>query len=381
MQASRVLRMSSIQNQALLIQPRTTPDVYLAAATTAWRTLTSPDVGATYEERVKKGIINPSVLKQSRYSGAMSLALTYELDEPLFQKYKFDAKQFIEGVKPALERYHDIQGQFQNTVFDHAEEDGTFAMPKENESSNNIVETIDDYLSKLKRLQDRTENFARKQQEDKESLAGQLTRMITPYMFKGMQEAVNAYILNETKLRYEAGSGEVLNVALLSARAVEMDQQANDLEETNEENVQQDELKNDPSAAQKEEESNFNSVSTEKSTLNATEDKEEKSQETSPNDIKTSQEEEEENNEPMIAAQVEVLYDINQTYQIPAADKDSQPDSESVESETKDYTVVCVAVFEGYLSGDPEGNENVQWKLAMTRPPEEFPYFLTAPIQ
>jgi hypothetical protein len=73
-----------------------------------------------------------------------------------------------------------------------------------------------------------------------------------------------------------------------------------------------------------------------------------------------------------IAAQVEVLYEIKNSLTLKQIKKDEigeRPDASPQSS--KDVTVL-VAVLEGWLSGDPDGKDEVQWKLVSSRFPWEF---------
>lgn len=81
-----------------------------------------------------------------------------------------------------------------------------------------------------------------------------------------------------------------------------------------------------------------------------------------------------------VVAQVEVLYDVEQiiTSVGPISDDTSTEDDESVmkfpTGKVMPRKSVLVGVFEGWLQGDPNGNETVRWKLAFSRPAWEFPF-------
>jgi hypothetical protein len=74
-----------------------------------------------------------------------------------------------------------------------------------------------------------------------------------------------------------------------------------------------------------------------------------------------------------VAAQVEILYDVEQSLLVPMAKKGDENKTDSEEKKTITRTSVVVGVFEGWLNGDPEGNE-LRWRVAEVRPAWEFPF-------
>ena len=81
---------------------------------------------------------------------------------------------------------------------------------------------------------------------------------------------------------------------------------------------------------------------------------------------------------PAVAAQIEVLYDVEETLFVPAdAGEENQETvnkSECIdlaEAKTVTRKSVVVGVFEGWLSGDPQG---LLWRVADLRFPVEFPF-------
>jgi hypothetical protein len=86
----------------------------------------------------------------------------------------------------------------------------------------------------------------------------------------------------------------------------------------------------------------------------------------------------EENDLPVVA-QIEVLYDVEQVFTGKEHVQDNEnKDNESTtqlqipEGKSMPRTSVLVGVFEGWLHGDPDGNESVRWRLAFNRPAWEF---------
>jgi hypothetical protein len=75
-----------------------------------------------------------------------------------------------------------------------------------------------------------------------------------------------------------------------------------------------------------------------------------------------------------VAAQVEILYNVEQTLDvIPTKQDDDKNKAESEEKQTVTRTSVVVGVFEGWLNGDPQGKD-LRWRVADVRPAWEFPF-------
>lgn len=70
-----------------------------------------------------------------------------------------------------------------------------------------------------------------------------------------------------------------------------------------------------------------------------------------------------------VAAQIEVLYDIQQSFR---RQGESEKDNEG-EDKSESKTKVWVGVFEGWLNGNPDGSGELRWKLVLNRHAWEFP--------
>lgn len=87
--------------------------------------------------------------------------------------------------------------------------------------------------------------------------------------------------------------------------------------------------------------------------------------------------EEESSRLPAVAAQIEVLYDVEETLLVPADDDNQETenksdDKEQEETKTVTRTSVVVGVFEGWLSGGDDPEEGLRWKVVDIRYPFEF---------
>jgi len=85
---------------------------------------------------------------------------------------------------------------------------------------------------------------------------------------------------------------------------------------------------------------------------------------------------------PAVAAQIEILYDVEETLVVPAEDGDQEAEKKSEDNEedktkTVTRTSVVVGVFEGWLSGGDNPEDGLRWKLADVRFPFEFPFITT----
>lgn len=87
---------------------------------------------------------------------------------------------------------------------------------------------------------------------------------------------------------------------------------------------------------------------------------------------------------PAVAAQIEVLYDVEETLVVPAEPVDTEENKTNAdgnedkkETKTVTRTNVVVGVFEGWLSGGDDSEEELRWRVADVRFPFEFPLIST----
>jgi hypothetical protein len=320
------------------------------------------------------------------------LSLFHDLQNPLFKKTRFDALQFLEGVRPALENFHHIGGALENQLQMIMKNAGSKGGTDQDaltppsgggsalsdnggahaDASMNTPGTERDSILSAVRLfgtEDQTKqavaildhDWSKEAEKDPDSEAGRLSRMVTKELFH-MHEmnAKTAFLLQNhiQTITFQEGSCQVKNVALLSARAFAFTKK---------------EKKNVGKAGFAEGGTEYEMVGY---------------------DFK----DEESYSKASIAAQLEVLYDVTQEFVVekPAvaasplasslgkmAEKakddasdsstaDAKPLSESIKkTESLKTTIVSVATLEGWLKGGPD-NE-LRWKLALHRPAFEFP--------
>ena len=383
--------------QGFIIPPRTMTQMLFSAAQGAFSLFSEPN-RIEFIDMLEKGTIQEGVLSQATMGPAMMLSLFHDLQNPLFKKYKFDPTEFLEGVAPALENFHNVGGelenQLQNIMLKSFEEessssttttttDGETKENKEEEESSTITSESDsskeekESLIAAIRLMSISGGLSSEQeskkavamlehewmddaQKDPESLAGQLSKMVTKELFHSHEMNAKTAFLLQSHIRnitFQEGSCRVNNVALLSARAF--------------------------SFIEKEPSKDEDGLLLDGPRYEPIDDDYEVDEE---GDSKS---------KTAVAAQLEVLYDVTQEFIVGKAPSSSSPSSSSseqdgkeekedgtleskdssstagAETESKQTTIVSVATFEGWLKGGPE-NE-LRWKLALHRPAFEFP--------
>ena len=147
---------------------------------------------------VNSGVIAPEVLGQADLSFVRILALHDELNSPTLQKHGFDASQFLEGVKPALEQVHQVQAQLENKLRRIA------AAPNEENDEDEIDDDEgEDWLSlyaskhvllegseasnDVKRLFHKKNAFEYVAKKDPDSYEARLMNMLSTWNFKAFE--------------------------------------------------------------------------------------------------------------------------------------------------------------------------------------------------
>jgi hypothetical protein len=180
-------------------------------------------------------------------------------------------------------------------------------------------------------------DWAGEAKKSPESLAGQLSRMLTTELFQMHQMSSKTAVLIQNHARdikFQEGSCTVNNVALLSARTVLFVEKDGDENEADQPGTLYEAVDYDID------------------------------------------DEEMEAQRAGVAVQIEVLYDVSQEFEagslkseadeIENEDKPAESNTEVIQS-----TIVSVATIQGWLKGGPEGE--LRWRLALHRPAFEFP--------
>jgi len=388
MYSSRVLRSASRSSSSafdgFLIPPRSTLDVFASAGNACLALLSSQGERDSFVAACNDGVINPPVIGQANFGVPMMLALYNDLNSPLFKKHGFVVEEFVEGAGPALEKFHEVQLALQEELHDDAGgggdcDDGATAegdgdgnsstaegrekVDFEASSSSKRPEGSADAEALLRSLRDLAEgnlppggsdrpddddddddadsmtastrlmrrSWTKDAEADPDSLAAQLRAMVTGEYFDSIElSSKTSCLLEERNLdAFKAESGEITNMALLSARALELP----------------------PKTARDDDDDDGTPMTDDSLTDESLEDH-------------------------PVAAQVEVLYDIEQTLRANEGDANAE---ESMKAQGLDIPrkSVLVGVFQGFLHKDPEGFDSIRWKLALNRPAWEFPYLFS----
>jgi hypothetical protein len=376
MQATRAVRSfgqhapttASGAGQKLLLPAQSFWHTLFDAYQGAWTLVTDDTARGTFEKAIKAGIIKEHVLQNSTYRSMITFSLFHNLQDPLWRKHGWEATEFVAAVGPALENFHDTLGVLRNQLPEHLLQETVQAESTTTDDASNSNETKEEEAVILESITPATgndngdanespeasateallgTNYWRKQAlEDPESSAGLLAKMTTDgcleaFYYTSKVDTMARASLNQT-VEYVPGSCEINHVALLNARVHEIYPEM------------------------------------EEHLIHQTEHPELAASEVS--------------DDPPVAAQMDVLYEVTHTYQqtvgIPAAfvepqndnNADNDDDAASAtdtpakqELETVSYTNLVVAVLEGWLYKNPE-KQGLRWKVTMLRDALEFPH-------
>lgn len=217
---------SSSSSSATILPERSLWDTIYSGTKGIVSLTMSEEARQRFMDVVQGSVINAEVLKQARFGNMLTLALFYDLQDPLFQKYKFDASDFLEGVKPSLKKHHDIVGQLRNEFP---------AITSQEERTEKLLQRMQQIVSRsMQRGGSSSDSedgddasaaaadnaWVEQAQKDPDSLAGQLNKMVTP---KLLDTLFYTSEIESLTVNYEISSTTISNVALLSARAMVMD--------------------------------------------------------------------------------------------------------------------------------------------------------------
>lgn len=344
-------------------------DIWYAAGNAAMDLIVNPKARDEFVLFSNDGIIKPQVLSQADLGYSMTLALYHDLSSPLLQKDLFSITDFMEGIEPAIENYEEVLTSLESRDLSHSStvHDNDPSITEEEQDLKDdasIVEnvvndkTIDDgadtnnedkkqwenqLFANLSAMADEGNAILKKQLNwkdiaisRKDSLEGELYNMVSEECFDNIQKDPRRILLHANRrMTYQENTGEIKNVALISAKAMEV--LPDDLDDSDKKLSSGE----DPSFADGIEQS------------------------------------------LPVVAEMEVLYSIAQTFQtkpiitenlVSADNNEKETDDDDKETDNNEVTVnsVWVAVLHGWLRGDPRGNKELQWKLVNNRPAVEF---------
>ena len=331
-------------------------------------------------EKLDRGVINEGVISQATTGPLILLSLFNDLQSPLFKRHKFDPNEFLDGVPIALSQFHNVSGALENEFYqiqkrcdddvvstsakssaENANEDkGESASPSEidekdkSDSVDRVQEEEKEHLLSIIEMYRRdgaemdekqvaailNHDWMDEAKKDPDSLAGQLSRIVTAELLQMHQtSAKTSFVLQRKKFLFEEGSSSVNNVALLSARAISCPPERKQGKNS------EDDAEGRRFESTDGDSSNFDSSNTELSG---------------------------------VAAQLEILYDVRQQFVPEPGDDSKIQDESATDGQTASdevnpitTTAVNVATIEGWLNGSADGE--LRWRLALIRPAFEFP--------
>jgi hypothetical protein len=341
---------------------------YLVPPRTAWQVLRSAFDGIaslasdqeqrdSYLKYVRDDVIREHTIDGSSTALRLiaNLALFQELENPVLKRYGFKAEEFLEGVTPALEQFHDIEQTIDNKLIqisnklaaedealeqsfpatNNADDLASGLNDDERQVLTQFVEQEASYLSMWttkanpqddSSLKDQTPSQLRQvlHWDWQDCLVDQLRQMLSSDFLKWLQKAKTIDCmyrkLRGVEVTYEQESCVVENVSLVSARVM-VTEPENQVNEVDYDSIANDELKvkdihDDPRLS--------------------------------------------------VAARIEVLYNMQRTVSVAIS-----PGDEVLSNITEIST--RIAILEGYLKG---GDGMFRWRLSDAREldsPDEFP--------
>jgi len=220
--------------KGMLLAPQTTWDVLGSAFQTGGRLIRSQENRDHFLDVLNESkVINAQVIGQADLGFWRILGLYNDLNNPLFQKYDFDAQAFAEGAKLALERFHDVQMHIQEDMHSDSEESddntkSSSAKRNDEEEAASVEGKImmqeaameaglvaalggDSALADLENIMSRT--WEKEAEENPESLVAELKGMVTPEYLKILEVSSKTNYLLEKNFNYTADNGEIKNVS------------------------------------------------------------------------------------------------------------------------------------------------------------------------
>ena len=211
---------------AMKLPPRSSWDTLQSAARGLSSLFFNPLTRDTLVQTIDRGIINPNVLEKVDYGMWMGLALHHDLNSEysFFKKYNFDAKEFIEGSKMAVENFQECLYSLDKKIIANIENELDMQLKRREQEkekdeeqetlnplkNNDLIQDIVIQQMKLK---------TKAQDEDEDSLEYQMKQMISTQLLTAIEtqfalSVINSYLSDMMRMDYHIDSGKVLNVSL-----------------------------------------------------------------------------------------------------------------------------------------------------------------------
>jgi hypothetical protein len=235
MRASIILRSSGSGKSLLpgtpklLLPPPTFLQNASAALHGAWSHVVDQSARDAYEEAVDNQVIKDDVLESATGGAAITFTLFHNLQNPLLKEHKFDAKEFVIAVGPALENFHDTLSCLRNQLPDSRDKIDEQLEETLKQSDEELLASLsqDNIVTSLLGVN----HWSQQAEEDSDSLAGRLSKMTTDACLDAFYYTSKLDVQNRATLdgassgpnKYVPGSCKVNEVALLNARAMVLD--------------------------------------------------------------------------------------------------------------------------------------------------------------
>jgi hypothetical protein len=119
--ATRSLSFFQAGGPKLLLPTTSTWDNVWDAVQGCWSAVTDEKSRNDFETLIQDGVIRDQVLQNAVNGSSMTFGLFHQLNNPLWERHGFKAKEFVQAVGPALTNLHDVlhslQNEFAKTAF------------------------------------------------------------------------------------------------------------------------------------------------------------------------------------------------------------------------------------------------------------------------
>jgi hypothetical protein len=391
---------SPLAKAKFLIPNATFWEVAESALRGAWATVSDTNARTRYDRLVRDGILRPAVLEQASSGATITAALFHNAQNPHFHRHRLDLKEFVEAVGPAIELFSDTLGRLVQQMKDdpdlygdnrhggtHDEKEGGADGSADNGRKRSS--SVFQLGGGLGQPPLNSENLWRKRAaRDPDSLEAKLRKLTTDVNFDDhyygalLFQALTAGTSHSTT-RYIGGRVE--NVSLLSARAMPVPLPGRRIAEDDDDDDDWDEDEEGGTVDDKHIAARMDVLYEITQTFRKRKD---------PLSVASQYRtiEEGDNNDhggkvaATAAAAAAAAEDdtkkqpdsgstVNSTEEAAAAStKDGTKGTDEVDDDTKyetvDETTLAVAVLEGWLHGGPDNH--LRWKVATIREAHEF---------
>eukprot|EP00553_Chaetoceros_curvisetus_P003077 CAMPEP_0204612148 /NCGR_PEP_ID=MMETSP0717-20131115/245_1 /ASSEMBLY_ACC=CAM_ASM_000666 /TAXON_ID=230516 /ORGANISM="Chaetoceros curvisetus" /LENGTH=380 /DNA_ID=CAMNT_0051624101 /DNA_START=39 /DNA_END=1181 /DNA_ORIENTATION=+ len=203
-----------------LLEFRSQWDVLYSAASCIHSLLSDQSKRDSLVSLIDDNVIRPDALGQADFGSALTLALHHDLTSDLFcdRAGEFCVKEFLKGVEPALERFHEVlySLDLQNIAGIREKLQTIQSCDVSKSKSGNAIDT-----QKIERILSDQSTWISSAEKDPSSLVGQLLQMTSPNLLQAWEmqfteSVLYCYANMESRMEYLPESGQVTNVKFSS---------------------------------------------------------------------------------------------------------------------------------------------------------------------